>query len=446
MKLPHNLPLLIQFTVGSNAKAQRHQRKRIKMIRKQITLFFAALCLMLNIALCQNVSNESTALTGEMELIFDLSKMKNAEGGRFRVTGAYIHEEYEIRNDQLTVNLQLKEPRRISIGFFPAKTLKENPNKTVFEISAAYGDYIDILGVPGKYNIIVDSIMANSQIVNESPHQKKYTELQHLIKSNAEKLQKEILDEITPELEDAGIEFPFQDDIDKNIRDSVLQIFRSKYHKPYTEMYRERVFNFVKQHPDEPASLLELVDNSTTVGRVGSSAGQFEMEQFIYLYNNLTDRLKALPSARSAYAQVFGGSMVGKQAPDFTQNDPSGKPVSLGEFKGNVTLLEFWASWCGACRAANPELVKTYEKYHDKGFSILAVSLDADKEHWLKAIEKDGLEWAHVSELNRFKNTAAKLYHVSGIPSNFLIDTNGKIIQYNLKEEELNEYLKKLLE
>ncbi|MBU2951169.1 TlpA family protein disulfide reductase [Tamlana agarivorans] len=392
------------------------------------------------------MSNQLTTMTGEMELIFDLSGMKNAKEGRLKITGDYIFEEYEIENDQLTVNLQLKEPTSIYISFFSAKKLKENPNKSVFDLATAFGDYSEILAVPGKYNIIIDSIMANIQIVNESHHQKKFTELQHLKESFQKKLQEEILDEMKPELEDAGIEFPFRDDIDKNVRDSVLQIFRAKYRKPYNEMYREKVFNFIKQNPDEPVSLLELAHNSSTVGRVGSNSGQFDMEQFIYLYNNLTDRIKTLPSASSVYAQVFGGSMVGKQAPEFKQNDPSGNLVSLEEFKGNITLLEFWASWCGPCRAANPELVRAFEKYHDKGFRILAVSLDTNKKSWLNAIEKDGLEWTHVSELNRFKNKAAQLYHVSGIPSNFLIDRNGKIIQYNLQEEELNVYLKKLLE
>ncbi len=416
------------------------------MIEKQLTLLVAAFCFTLNMAIGQNVSNESTALTGEMELIFDLSKMKNAEGGRLRITGDLLRQEHEVKNNELTVNLQLEEPKKVTIDFFPAKTLEENPNKTVFEIASAFTDQIEILGVPGKYTITVDSILANSRIINESPHQKKYTELHNLKRSISDKLQVEVFNEMTPELTDAGIEVPLRHDLDKNIKDSIFQIFMSKFHNSITEMYRKKVFDFVNQNPDEPASLLELVENSTPVGRVGSSVGQFDIEQLIFLYNNLSDRIKALPSARSVYGQVFGGSIVGKQALNFTQNDPLGKPVSLKDFKGKVTLLEFWASWCAPCRAANPDLVKTFKKYHDKGFRILAVSLDDNKERWLKAIEKDGLEWTHVSELNRFKNKAAQLYNVSGIPSNFLIDSNGNIIQYNLEVEELNDYLKRLLE
>ncbi|QDH81180.1 TlpA family protein disulfide reductase [Echinicola soli] len=415
------------------------------MIRKPISGFFLALCFIANMSMGQQqLSMDSMSLSGEMELIFDLSNMKDAQGGIIKVSGDYIHEKYEIHNDELSMTLQIEEPRKIMFSFLSAQTLKEDPN-----IAIPYSDYMAMLAVPGKYYITVDSVLNNSRVINESPYQKKFNELQEIKNSIGKNLQEEVLDEMKPSLEHAGIEFPFHDDLDKQVKDSVIKIYSEKLRKRYprfTAMYQEQVFNFVKQHPDEPASLIELVNNSRTVGRVGSNSGQFEMEQFIDLYTNLSERLKALPSARSAYAQVFGVSLVGKQAPAFTQNGPMDQPVSLTEFKGKVTLLEFWASWCGACRSTNPGLVKTYEQYHDKGFEILAVSLDVDKEKWLKAVEKDGLEWIHVSELNRFENSAVKLYHVSGIPSNFLIDKSGKIVQYNLKEEELNKYLKQLLE
>lgn len=129
----------------------------------------------------------------------------------------------------------------------------------------------------------------------------------------------------------------------------------------------------------------------------------------------------------------------------FVQNDPLGKSVSLSDFDGNVTLLEFWASWCGPCRAANSRIVKIYQKYKDRGLRILGVSLDSEKDRWIKAIMEDSLVWTQASDLKEFDNAAASLFHVKSTPSNFLIDKSGKVIATGLNERELDEHLKKLL-
>ncbi|MFV0554712.1 MAG: TlpA family protein disulfide reductase [Mangrovibacterium sp.] len=137
---------------------------------------------------------------------------------------------------------------------------------------------------------------------------------------------------------------------------------------------------------------------------------------------------------------------VGKPAPDFTLNDPEGNPISLSSFKGKILLLDFWASWCGPCRAENPNVVKAYGKYHDKGFEILGVSLDTGKDKWLKAIKDDGLVWNHVSELKGWKGEVSALYGVKGIPHTVLIDREGTIIAKNLRGEALVNKLAELLE
>ncbi|MBW6498289.1 MAG: AhpC/TSA family protein [Bacteroidales bacterium] len=135
----------------------------------------------------------------------------------------------------------------------------------------------------------------------------------------------------------------------------------------------------------------------------------------------------------------------GKTAPEFNQPDVDGNMVALSDFRGQYLLVSFWASWCPFCRQENPHLVKLYEQYADRNFEILGVSLDRNHEAWLKAIADDGLNWAHVSDLNGWQNEASTLYGVASIPSNILLDPDGIILGRNLKGEVLDQKLEELL-
>ncbi len=136
--------------------------------------------------------------------------------------------------------------------------------------------------------------------------------------------------------------------------------------------------------------------------------------------------------------------MVGGTAPDFTQNTPDGKPLTLSEMRGKVVLIDFWASWCGPCRKENPNVVKVYDEYKDQGFDILSVSLDSNKDRWLSAIAKDNLTWAHVSDLKGWKNEVSQMYGISSIPATILLDREGKIIARNLRGPALEAKLKEV--
>ena len=136
---------------------------------------------------------------------------------------------------------------------------------------------------------------------------------------------------------------------------------------------------------------------------------------------------------------------VGSDAIDFVQNDTSGKPVSLSSFRGKYVLLDFWASWCKPCRLENPNVVRAYNEFKSKNFTVLGVSLDRSREPWLKAIKDDGLIWTQVSDLKFWSNEAAVKYKIEVIPTNFLLDPNGKIIGRDLRGEELLKTLNSLM-
>jgi thiol-disulfide isomerase/thioredoxin len=136
---------------------------------------------------------------------------------------------------------------------------------------------------------------------------------------------------------------------------------------------------------------------------------------------------------------------IGQVAPDFTMNDSTGKPVTLSSLKGKILLVDFWASWCGPCRAENPNVVKAYQAYNKKGFDILGCSFDKNREKWIRATKVDKLTWTHVSDLSGWGNATGKLYGINSIPANVLLDKDQKIIGRNLRGEELLNKLAEIL-
>lgn len=199
--------------------------------------------------------------------------------------------------------------------------------------------------------------------------------------------------------------------------------------------------DYIKQNPDSYLSLILLMQLTQPT---------MDIALVEPLFKALSAELKKTYAGLELKKQIStaNATSIGAIAPDFTQNDVNDKPVKLSDFRGKYVLLDFWASWCGPCRAENPNVVKAYHQYKEKNFTVLGVSLDQPdkKQNWLDAIKADGLNWTQVSDLKFWENAVARQYDIRSIPQNYLIDPSGKIIATNLRGEELNKKLGSLLD
>ena len=212
-----------------------------------------------------------------------------------------------------------------------------------------------------------------------------------------------------------------------------------KEYKKFQNEMNDYSKKFIKENPDAYLSVL-LLEN-------------FLMRQYLTpeeiksYFEGLDKDVKETKSGKKIKTALdsMTAIVIGKPAPNFSAPSPEGKTISLKESLGKVTIIDFWASWCGPCRAENPNVVALYNEFHPQGLNIIGVSLDKDAAKWKEAIAKDGLIWPHVSNLKFWEDPIAKQYNVQSIPATFILDEKGNIVAKDLRGEELRAKVAALL-
>jgi thiol-disulfide isomerase/thioredoxin len=237
---------------------------------------------------------------------------------------------------------------------------------------------------------------------------------------------------------------------------NIIQVLRKKGSQGGEKAFAENIFNFVD------TTSYPLVGLYLTTLNFDPKRYQYPslpLERILAIHQRANDKFKAAypgSDLLQTHNRIIGemrmaasqqSVRIGSVPPDITMQSPEGKTYSLSQLKGKVVLLDFWASWCGPCRKTNPELVRIYEKFKNKNFTVFSVSLDRNEQAWRQAIFKDNLTWEyHVSDLQYWNSTAAKLYNVTSIPQTFLINKDGTVAAMNLfPGPQLEQEIQKLL-
>jgi peroxiredoxin len=332
----------------------------------------------------------------------------------YRVGDDQVSDSVQIKNGKFEYNAKLTEPTLaiLTVRFKPSGE-KARPRT----------ERMPLFLEPGKIKLVVNDSLKFAKVTGSASQTafEEFNKLQEPYLAKSNKLNEEYR-AYKKENNEEGM---------KKVVDESSMLSEDK---------KENLFYpYLKEHPESPIALYVL----------NLYAGyDIDVKKVEPIFESLAERSRQLPSgiAFKERIEIAKKTGVGVYAMNFTQNDTLGNAVSLASFKGKYVLLDFWASWCGPCRVENPNVVKAFNKYRNKGFTILSVSLDqpGKKQAWLDAIHKDGLAWTHVSDLKYWDNVVAKQYGIRAIPQNFLLDPSGKIIAKNLRGEELNQKLDEL--
>ena len=233
-----------------------------------------------------------------------------------------------------------------------------------------------------------------------------------------------------------GLQREFEQRMEADEDPSVIQHDLMTKNQSYVTTLSTQVLPFALENKDNLAGFYGML----TLYSVDPTAHEQEMIQY------MEDIQGKFPNNQEV--QMYAAQMeemkplsIGQIAPDFSSLTPDGEEVSLSDFRGQYVLLDFWAAWCAPCRQENPNIVEQYHKFKDKGFTVLGLSLDKDRDAWLKAIEDDKLEWTQLSDLEMWDSGAGRLYNITAIPASFMIDPDGKIVGKNLRGPALGQFL-----
>lgn len=273
---------------------------------------------------------------------------------------------------------------------------------------------------PGTTTITVDELGEKGKATG-TPAQEDYNQLNAL------------LDPLYKQSNDLNKEY-------RKLREAKDEAGMKKLESRFEELEASRKAVLNKYLEDHSKSALGVYVLSQVAGY------DLDPEKIDPLFKKLSKDVRKTPSGQQfeERLEIAKKVRVGNPAIEFSQNDPAGKSVSLASFRGKYVLVDFWASWCGPCRAENPNVVKAFNTYKDKGFTVLGVSFDDNKEKWVDAISKDELEWTQVSDLKGWANEVGKMYGIRAIPQNLLLDPEGKIVAKNLRGEALESKLAEL--
>ena len=228
----------------------------------------------------------------------------------------------------------------------------------------------------------------------------------------------------------------------QNARANGKEAFIASLREEYMELQEEAKAYEIAFATEHPSSLISVL----LIERMYASKA-VEEQKIKALIEALSPEIKQSDAGQKLMANWNANlaTAIGSKALEFSGPNPDGKTLSFGELKGKVTILDFWAAWCKPCRAENPNVVSVYNKYHEKGLEIISISLDKNREDWIKAIAADQMDWHHISSLAYFDDPIAKQYNIRAIPATFILDENGVIVAKDLRGPALGAQIEKML-